>query len=399
MTSGVIVSDLHLGDYAYGKTDPETGLNTRFLDFLQNLDQSIDFAIKHEVDFFFVVGDIYRSKHPNSKIRKQFAPRIKKLIQNKIGVMLMTGNHDMTTSADGAHSLSEMEELCELIPGLIVYSSPAVVEIGNTALFVLPFVNRGEQELMTVNDLLKYQIRIVKEYNQQSHKSKAKHNLFFGHFGTDKSVVGGSFDLDMSSDENENVVTLDSFDDGNWTAVYLGHIHKQQQLNKVVKHIGSIGRVDFAEEDETKGFYFYKDGHDEFVSINDRKFKTFHLKLDANHATTINEFLNKLQQLDLSQTIVKVKADVKQSYYSVARIDTIESYLKEHAWHSRGVDINVIVSDEVKDDVNQITVADSPDEALKKFIEQNPDRFENVEEVALAAGISILKAVKGETNG
>jgi exonuclease SbcD len=394
MTSGVIVSDLHLGDYPYGKTDPETGLNTRFLDFLQNLDQSIDFAIEHEVDFFFVVGDIYRSKHPSSKIRKQFAPRIKKLIQNKIGVMLMTGNHDMTTSADGAHSLSEMEELCELIPGLIVYSSPAVVEIGDTALFVLPFVNRGEQELMTVSDLLKYQIQMVKEYNQQSHKSKTKRNLFFGHFGTDKSVVGGSFDLDMSSDENENVVTLDSFDDGNWTAVYLGHIHKQQRLNKVVKHVGSIGRVDFAEEDETKGFYFYNNGRDEFVPVNDRKFMTFHLKLDADHAVTINTFLDKLRGLDLSHTVVRVKADVKQTYYSVVRIDAIETYLKEHTWHSRGVDINVIVSDEVKDEAVQITVADSPNEALKKFIDQHHDRFENVEDKALAVGIDILKTVK-----
>lgn len=394
MTSGVIISDPHLGDYPYGKTDPETGLNTRFLDFLHNLDQSIDFAIKNDVDFFFVVGDIYRNKHPSSKIRKQFAPRIKKLIQNKIGVMLMTGNHDMTTSADGAHSLSEMEELCELIPGLIVYSSPAVVEIGDTTLFVLPFVNRGEQELMTVSDLLKYQIQMVKEYNKQSHKSKTKHNLFFGHFGTDKSVVGGSFDLDMSSDENENVVTLDSFGDGNWTSVYLGHIHKQQLLNKKVKHVGSLGRVDFAEEDETKGFYFYKDGRDEFVSVDDRKFKTFHIKLDADHAAVISSFLSKLQELDLSQTIVRVKADVKQTYYSVVKIDTIEAYLKEHAWHSRGVDVSIIVSDEVKNEVDQITVADSPNEALKKFIDQHPDRFENVEEKALTVGIGILKAVK-----
>ena len=34
----VIVSDTHIGDYPYGKTDTETGLNKRLLDFLNNLE-------------------------------------------------------------------------------------------------------------------------------------------------------------------------------------------------------------------------------------------------------------------------------------------------------------------------------------------------------------------------
>jgi len=396
MTSGVIVSDLHLGDYSYGQTDPETGLNTRFLDILHNLDQSVDFAIEHKVNFYFVVGDIYRNKHPNSKIRKQFAPRVAKLVKAGIRVIVMTGNHDMTTSADGAHAMSEMEELCELIPGLQVFSSPTVVEIDDTSLYILPFVNRGEHNLLTVNELLRFQVDMVKEYNLRTKKQKSRKNLFFGHFGTDKSVVGGSFDLDMSSEENENIVTVDAFSEGKWTAVYLGHIHKQQELTKNIKHVGSLGRIDFAEEKEIKGFYHYHDGIDEFVPVVDRKFKTFKLVLDENHKEQLADFLQKIKKLDLAQTIVRVKAEIKQTYMSEIRLNEAESYLKSHSWHSLGIDID-LVGDEVKKiDAQQITTIDTPDEALKKFIEQHSGQFKGIEDKALNAGVEILKAVRAK---
>ena len=372
--------------------DPETGLNTRFLDFLSNLDESIDFAIDKKVDFFFVAGDIYRNKHPSSKIRKQFAPRIKKLIQNDIRVMLMTGNHDMTTSADGAHSMSEIEELSDLIDGLEVYSSPTVVKIDKkTELYILPYVNRGDQNLLTVQELLQFQISKIKEFNEKTHESNIVNKLFFGHFGTDKSIVGGSFDLDMSDDENENIVKLDTFKEGDWCKVYLGHIHRQQEFNKVCRHVGSIGRVDFAESDEEKGFYFYDDGDDEFVSVKDRTFKVFDLKLDSDHKEKIEDFIKKLKNIDLSNAIVKVKIDIKQTYYSIAKFELIENYLKENSWHSVGLNFNVI-PDQIDKEVALITTEDSPNDALRKYIEKNKGRFENIEEETYKVGCETLKS-------
>lgn len=400
MATGVIVSDIHIGEYPYGWIDPEQGLNTRLLDILHSLDQSIDFAIEKKVDFYTIVGDIYRIKHPNSKIRKQFAPRIKRLLQNNIRVILLTGNHDMTTSSDGAHALSEMEELCDLIDGLEVYSQPTVIKIDDTELYILPFVNRGEEKILTVNEFNAYQIKKIKEFNKQTLISKAKSNtknrLFFGHFGTDKSVIGNSFDLDMSSDENENKILLSSFEDGAWTKVYLGHIHKHQEFNKIARHVGSIARVDFAEQDEQKGFYYFKDGTDEFVHVNDREFKTFNLKLDDDFKDVLSKFQNKIEKLDLSKTIVRVKVDIKQTYFPEIRLEEYENYLKEYSWHFLGFDINLITEEQC--DAQQITVVDAPDEALKKHIEKHIDRFTGIEEDALTIGMDLLKEVKISTN-
>lgn len=396
MTNGVVVSDPHIGDYAYGKIDPETGLNTRLLDVLGNLDQSINFAIKEKVAFFVIDGDIYRVKHPNSKIRKQFAPRIKNLIKNNIRTILITGNHDMTTSSDGAHALSEMEELCDLIDGLEVYSQPTIIKIKDAELYLLPFVNRGEEGILSVDEFNAYQINKIKEFNKQTLVSDAKYKLFFGHFGTDKSVIGNSFDLDMSSDENENKIRLSLFDEGKWTKVYLGHIHKHQEFNNIVRHVGSIAKIDFAEQNEQKGFYYFKDGVDEFMHVNDREFKTFNLKLEEDFRDVLTEFYNNIKELDLSKSIVRVKLDIKQTYFPEIRLEEYEKHLREHSWHFLGFDINIIT--EEQSDVQQITVVDTPNEALKKHIEQHTDRFVGIEEEALTIGIELLNDIKNSTN-
>lgn len=390
-----IISDPHIGDYSYGKTDIETGLNTRLLDFLHNLDQTVNYAIENEIDIYIIVGDIYRVKHPSSKIRKQFVPRIKKLLENNIRVILLTGNHDMTTSADGAHALSEMQELCSLIDEFEVHSRLKIIKADDdTELYLLPFINRGIEKLLTEEEFLKFQKEKIQEFNDLTKKSNAKYKLFFGHFGTDQSVLGASFDLDMSSNENENIIPLALFDEGDWTKVYLGHIHKQQEFNTVSRHVGSLGRVDFAEEKEQKGFYVFENGNDKFIQVKDREFKTFKIKLtDENCREVFLKFFDKVKSLDLKNTIVRVKADVLQTYLPLLKFDEIETYLRENTWHSLGIDVNLMTVEEEKTE-QEITTSDTPDSALKKHIEIHSERFKGIEDKSLKLGIEILKTAQ-----
>ena len=55
-------ADLHLGVETYGKMDPETGLNTRFMDFLDSFDQLVDYAVNNAVDVVLFCGDAYKSR-------------------------------------------------------------------------------------------------------------------------------------------------------------------------------------------------------------------------------------------------------------------------------------------------------------------------------------------------
>lgn len=394
-----IIADPHIGDYAYSKTDSETGLDTRLLDTLNNLEYSINYSIENDVKLYIIIGDIYRVKNPNSKIRRQFAKRIKKLVKNNIEVILMTGNHDMTTSSDGAHALSEAQEFSGLIDDFAVYSKPIIISRNNkngdaTELYILPFVNRSAEQLLTASDFNNFQKEKIKEFNVMTKKNKAKYKLFFGHFGTDKSVLGNSFDLDMS-DDDEHVIKLSDFDEGDWTKIYLGHIHKCQDLNKIAKHVGSLSRVDFSEEDEQKGFYIYEDGQDEFIPVKDRTFKTFRMTItkDCDYVKEIQSLMKKIQSCDLSDVITRVKVDISQTRLSTVKFEIIESYLKKNSWYSCGVDLNVLQDEEIVNE-QKITSVDLPNEALKKFIEKHPDRFSGIEDAALTSGIEILKRIK-----
>jgi len=395
----VIVSDPHIGEYSYGRTDPTTGLNTRLLDLLNNFDQTITYAIDVKAAAYIIVGDIYRVKHPNSKIRKQFASKLKRLIKANILVILMTGNHDMTATSDGAHAMSEMEELSDLIDNLTIVSSPQIIPVNDDELYLLPFVNRGEQGLLTPQEFLEYQRKCIDDFNLKTNKSRFKNKLFFGHFGTDKSVIGNSFDLDMSDNEHENKVSLSAFDGGDWTKVYLGHIHKQQEFNKIARHVGSLCRVDFTEEKEQKGFYHYNKGLDQFIHLDDRQFLTLELKLlDENYKTTLVDFQTMLNDLNdndkLKTAIVKLKVDVLQTYYTAIKLDRIESFLRENCWHFTGASINVSSKEVIDDNVSKITNIDAPDEALKKFVDKHSDRFKDIKDKMVDKGIDILKQVK-----
>ena len=59
------LADLHLGVENYGRTDPETGLHTRLLDYLARLDEAIDLALSEGVHAVLIAGDIYKNRTPN----------------------------------------------------------------------------------------------------------------------------------------------------------------------------------------------------------------------------------------------------------------------------------------------------------------------------------------------
>ena len=88
-------ADLHLGVESYGRIDPETGLSSRFLDFLSALDKLVDYALENEVDLVLFCGDAYKTRDPSPTQQREFAKRINRLSTIGITVFLLIGNHDL----------------------------------------------------------------------------------------------------------------------------------------------------------------------------------------------------------------------------------------------------------------------------------------------------------------
>ena len=57
-------ADVHIGMENYGRIDPTTGTSTRVRDFLDRLDEVIDYAIEHEADLAVFAGDAFKDRNP-----------------------------------------------------------------------------------------------------------------------------------------------------------------------------------------------------------------------------------------------------------------------------------------------------------------------------------------------
>jgi len=88
-------ADLHLGVENYGRPDPATGLSTRMNDFLNVLDELVEYALTNHVDLVIFSGDAYRTREPTQTQQREFARRIGRLASNNIPVFLLVGNHDL----------------------------------------------------------------------------------------------------------------------------------------------------------------------------------------------------------------------------------------------------------------------------------------------------------------
>ena len=139
-------SDVHIGVENYGRTDPDTGLSTRLLDFLRTLDECVDYAIDKQVDIVVFAGDAYKSREPSQTHQREFAKRVARLSVAGVPVFLLTGNHDMPHIAGKATALEIFRTL--EVPNVVIGDSlkTYVVETrsGPVQIVALPWIRRSQ---------------------------------------------------------------------------------------------------------------------------------------------------------------------------------------------------------------------------------------------------------------
>ena len=111
-------ADIHIGMENYGKLNPATGLSTRLEDFCATLDEAVDRAIGEPADLVVLAGDIYKTRDPTPTHQREFARRVRRLIQADIPVVIVPGNHDIPMSANRATSVDVFRTL--ELPGVTV---------------------------------------------------------------------------------------------------------------------------------------------------------------------------------------------------------------------------------------------------------------------------------------
>jgi len=317
------LSDIHLGSgLTYGRVNPKTGWNTRLEDFVASLSQCIDRALAEPVDLVLFGGDAFPDATPPPHIHEAFACQFRRLADAGIPTVLLTGNHDQYAQGQGGSSLSLYRALG--VAGFIVGDRLETHHIqtrhGAVQVITLPWLTRSTLltrtqtqglNLSQVNHLLidRLQVALEGEIRQLDPNLPT---VLLAHLMVDTARYGAERFLAVSKGFTIplSLLARPCFD-----YVALGHVHQYQQLcdRPPVVYPGSIDRVDFSEEHETKGYVL---AHLErgsaqitFCPLQVRPFRTLTVDIsttDDPQGVLMQEIATSLAAGNLTEAIVRL---------------------------------------------------------------------------------------------
>ena len=225
-------SDNHLGQVGYSRVDPETGLNSRGLDYLNSFRTIGKMALTEHVDIFVIAGDLFANSNPYHYYMLEVTRLLKRLSRAGIMTLIISGNRDRPSTISGLNPLTILSE----IENVFVATEPST--------FIL-----GSYDFVCVPAPLKFD-EIGKEFPSLLDIALEKSS-------SDKKILVGHIPIAGAQTGSEQLVEPFGGDyvkphqiPNKFSYIALGHMHKFQQIENVLPMFcsGSSERFDFGEE-------------------------------------------------------------------------------------------------------------------------------------------------------
>lgn len=377
MTRIAFAADLHVDSY-FKRIDPATGLPAREQDFLETTRWVAAKALELGAEALVVAGDYTESKVP---ARGPRIARIARALQAGPERQIhVRGNHDSEQAGDS------IVTVLGSMPGWTGFMRPGFELVGDTAICAIPFMDRRQArtipELAEVPDadlfrlLAEQYLTLARGLFVQAEQAGAKSAILTGHqqlagaqmTDTQRAFLG---DVDLVVDARALAAI-------GYAAVIFGHVHRAQTVIEgdcPVMFAGSIERVDFAEESESKSFLF--------VDVEEGRATINPLPIPARHYLTIRGSgqFNAAAVEDSVVRAIDLDPDVD--------VDDLRRALEAAGAF---VVTNVRRRREERPDVeaSAIATAGGPEDALAAYFEGDPDA-----EALVERGRGILAEVAG----
>jgi len=353
-------ADLHLGVETYGRLDPATGLSSRLLDFLNALDQLVDYALDNRVDLVLFCGDAYKSREPTPTQQREFARRINRLAQGGIPVFLLTGNHDLPNAFGRATATEIFDTLA--IQKVYVSNHPDVHRIptnsGLLQIVSLPWLRRSallskeatkNLDFSQINERLQQVLTGIVAANIQK-LDPALPAILAAHVWVVGAKVGSEASMTIGQ---EHTLLLSNIAHPAFDYIALGHIHRPQVLqhSPPVVYAGSLERLNFGEEADDKGFYVIDIEPDkesgkrgvsfDFHPVAGRRFLTINVDItpqEVDPTATIIKALTE-QAANIPDSIVRLNISLPTELEAQLRDSDFRSALKEAHYFTIARDI------------------------------------------------------------
>jgi len=386
-------ADLHLGVESYGRLDPATGLSSRLGDFLNALDQLVDYALENKVDLVLFCGDAYRSREPTQTQQREFAKRINRLAINDIPVFLLIGNHDLPNAVGRATSTEIFDTLA--VKNVYVSNRPEVYIIptasGKVQIVSLPWLRRSA--LLTREETKNLTFEQINQKMQQvltdviaaraEELDPELPAVLAAHVWVAGSKVGSEGSMTIGQ---EHVLMLSNVAHPAFDYIALGHIHKHQVLQEKppVVYAGSLERLDFSEAEDDKGFYLVEIGEwegegagkkavsFEFHPVAGRRFLTIDVNIEAADIEPTETVLESIaeQEDEVKDAVVRLNISLPAEVEGQLRDSDIRNTLGEAHYFTITRDIKR----ESRLRLGGLAAEDiSPLDALKTYMESRKD--------------------------
>jgi exonuclease SbcD len=337
-------ADLHLGVENYSHIDPATGLSTCFGDFLATLDEVVEFAQDADIDLVLFCGDAYRSRDPTQTQQREFAKRIRRLAASDIPTFLLVGNHDLPNAVGRATAVEIFDTLA--IENVIVASRPATYRIktkrGIAQIVALPWMRRNvllsqeETKNLTLEQLNRRLEKILTGFLVAEIKKTTPNlpTILAAHVSFSNATPGSEKIMMLGS---EPILPQSSIANSALNYVALGHIHKSQILsyNPPTVYSGSLQRIDFSDEEDTKGFFVVQIDKEEtyfdFYPVKARRFLTIKVHIPPQESNPTSTILRAIAQREreVKDAIVRVHITIPERVVGLVQEPEIRKVLKE----------------------------------------------------------------------
>ena len=339
-------ADLHLGVETYGRLDPATGLSSRLSDFLDALDQVVDYALDNDIDLVLFCGDAYRSRDPSQTYQREFARRIKRLSNKNTPVFLLAGNHDLPNAMGRATSVEIFDTLA--IENVTVANLPQSHRIetrkGPIQIVALPWVRYGkllsreDTKNLSLDQLNQRLQEILTDWinAQIGSLDPSLPAILAGHLAHSGAIAGSEKTMMVGRD---HVLLQSNIANPALDYVALGHMHKRQTVGHTlpVVYPGSLQTIDFGDEGDEKGFYIVELDETasrgkrlnsyEFHTVKARRFLTIEVNADTNDPT--EAILRTIAKKDVRDAIVRLQIKVTAAKEGLVQEAEIRKGLKE----------------------------------------------------------------------
>lgn len=395
-------ADIHIGMENYGRTDPTTGLSSRVIDFLERLDEMVEYAYTHDADLAIFAGDAFKNRNPNPTFQREFAWRVLDLAK-QCPVVLLVGNHDLPINSRKASSVEIYETLN--VPNVLVGRNYELLEVqtknGMAVVGTAPYPIRqrlleeddlsgARRTIADIDAIMQQKLEwILRDLAQQA-EQHAVPRILTGHFSVHGAIHGSERQVMLGRDV---ATTLANLADPTWDYIALGHIHKFQDLTASrddlppVVYSGSMERIDFGEEGDEKGFVWAEvergQAQYEFVKLGARPFLTLRLDTTQNPQPT-QHVLKAIERHTVENAVVRViiKADIESN--ALLNVGEIERTLRE-----RGVSAIAAIQRQVEQPdrtrLGETPEGLSPSELLGRYLDTrglSPERKQRLLDAA-----------------